>query len=500
MENNTTLLEKDFRELLKEQNAYREAIALTQWDMRTKIPKKGIEQRAEVVGFLSEKLHQLETSEKVKYFIDMLKDKTGDEVIAKTVEDCEETYERNKKIPHDEFKAYVMLQAKSEAVWQDAREKADFLMFQPYLEKLVDYNKKFANYWGYEDNIYDALLHEYEPGVTTKTLDDVFPKLRKSLTSLLEQINQSSTKPDPSVLTGHFPKQDQRAFTLDVLKQMGYDFASGRLDETIHPFAIGINQNDVRVTTRYDEEDFRMAVFGTIHEGGHALYEQNISGKLAGTPLAAGTSMGIHESQSLFWENFVGRSKAFWQTHYHLFKSYAPSHFDTVILDVFYRAVNEVKASFIRIEADELTYPLHIMIRYELEKALINGDIMVADLPHLWNEKMVDYLGIKPPTDREGVLQDIHWAGGDFGYFPSYALGYMYAAQFQQAMAKDLNLDGVIANGDFAQIRQWLTKNIHQYGKMKKPLEIINEVTNESLNPDYLVAYLTNKYTDIYNL
>ncbi|WP_188453901.1 carboxypeptidase M32 [Virgibacillus oceani] len=497
---NTALLEKDFHNLLKEQNAYREAIMLTVWDMRTKIPKKGVEQRSWVVGFLSEKLHQLETSERMKHFIDMLKDSVDDEVMKKTVEECEETYERNRKIPAEEYKEYVMLQSKSESIWQEAREKADFSLFQPYLEDLVEYNKKFANYWGYDENIYDALLHEYEPGVTTKMLDKVFPELRNSLTTLVEKINQSKTKPDPAILSGHFPKKNQEAFSVEILKRMGYDFASGRLDETIHPFAIGINMNDVRVTTRYDEEDFRMAVFGTIHEGGHALYEQNISQKLRSTPLATGTSMGIHESQSLFWENFIGRNKSFWESHYDLFKSYAPNHFGHVSLDNFYQAVNEVKASFIRIEADELTYPLHIMVRYELEKALINGDIHVSDLPHLWNEKMVDYLGIEPPSDREGVLQDIHWAGGDFGYFPSYALGYMYAAQFQHTMENELNLNECIATGNFDQIRQWLTANIHQYGKMKKPLEIIKDVTNEQLNPDYLVSYLSKKYTDIYNL
>lgn len=495
---NTYLIEKDFKELLKEQSAYKEAIALAHWDMRTKIPKKGVEQRSEVVGFLAEKLHQLETSEKMKYFIDVLKDNTKDEIVRKTVEECEQNYERNRKIPHDEFKEYVMLQSKSEAIWQEAREKSDFTLFQPYLEKLVDYNKKFANYWGYEKNIYDALLHNYEPGVTTETLDQVFPALRNSLTSLLDKINQSTVKPDPQVLKGHFPKTKQEAFTLDILERMGYDFSSGRLDETIHPFAISLNINDVRVTTRYDEEDFRMAVFGTIHEGGHALYEQNINPNLASTPLATGTSMGIHESQSLFWENFVGRSESFWSSHYELFKNYAPEAFQSVPLNQFYRSVNEVKPSFIRIEADELTYPLHIMIRYELEKALINGEIDVKDLPGLWNEKMKDYLGIVPPSDKEGVLQDIHWSGGDFGYFPSYALGYMYAAQFNHTLNKEMNVNNLIASGEFDQIREWFTKHVHQYGKMKKPLEIVNDVTGEALDARYLVDYLTKKYSGIY--
>ncbi|WP_077326610.1 carboxypeptidase M32 [Virgibacillus siamensis] len=490
--------EQDFLKLLKEQNAYQEATMLTFWDMRTKIPKNGVEQRSEVVGFLSEKQHQIETSEKMKYFIDELKESTTDSLIRKAVEECEETYERNRKIPTDEYKAYVMLQSKSEAIWQEAREKNDFALFQPYLEKLAGYNKQFAEYWGYQRNRYDALLHNFEPGVTTETLDTVFPKVRKSLTDLLEKINESTSKPDPSVLKGQFPVKDQEAFTINILKEMGYNFSSGRLDETIHPFAIALNMNDVRITTRYDEEDFRMAVFGTIHEGGHAIYEQNIDPKLAGTPLATGTSMGIHESQSLFWENFIGRSKAFWDRHYHVFQSYAPDKFQKVSLNDFYKAVNEVKPSLIRIEADELTYPLHIMIRYELENALINDEINVSDLPGLWNEKMDDYLGVIPPTNREGVLQDIHWAGGDFGYFPSYALGYMYAAQFYNAMNKEMDVDNLVRNGKYENIRNWLSKHIHQYGKTKKPLDIIEDVTKEKLNPDHLLNYLKTKYSTIY--
>lgn len=500
MDEHIEYLEQDFKALLNEQRAYMESIMLVQWDLRTKIPKNGVEQRSEVVGFLSEQLHKLETSERIKYFIDTLKDKTNDNVLQQALQDCEETFERNKKIPLEENKEFVMLQSKAESVWQEAREKDDFSLFQPYLEQLVEFKKKFAAYWGYEDHIYDALLHEYEPGVTTKMLDQVFPALRKSISSLVKQINESKHRPDPSILKTHFPKQDQRSFTTKILEQMGYDFDSGRLDETIHPFAIGLNLNDVRITTRYDESDFRMAVFGTIHEGGHALYEQNIHQTLARTPLATGTSMGIHESQSLFWENLIGRSKAFWQNHYNLFRTYAPAHFQNVALDDFYHAVNEVKASDIRLEADELTYPLHIMVRYELEKALMNDDIKVADLPHLWREKMVDYLGIEPATDREGVLQDIHWASGDFGYFPSYALGYMYAAQFQNTLAKEINIDETIARGDFQPITNWLRQHIHQYGKTKKPLEILHDVTGESLNPDHLVSYLTGKYTDIYKL
>ncbi|WP_077299733.1 carboxypeptidase M32 [Virgibacillus pantothenticus] len=490
--------EQQFKTYLAEIDYYREALMLIHWDMRTKIPNKGVEQRSEVAGFLGEKIHQLQTSNQMEEFIGELKHRSEDPILVKTLEVCEEELERNKQIPHPLYKEFMVTQTKAEAIWQQAREDADFNLFQPYLKKLVDYNRDFASYWGYEDNIYDALLHKFEPGITAEALDHVFPDLRKSLLSLLEKVQASAVKPDPSLVQFHFPKQDQASFTEQLLKQMGYDFQSGRLDETVHPFAITLSLSDVRLTTRYDEKDFRMAVFGVIHEGGHGLYEQNIDPRLVRTPLATGASMGIHESQSLFWENFIARSYPFWQKNYDLFLRYAPHTFQNVELEAFYQAINEVKPSFIRIEADELTYPLHIMIRYELEKALINKEITVEDLPHLWNEKMKDYLGIVPPTDREGVLQDIHWAGGDFGYFPSYALGYMYAAQIHHTLAQTLDVENLVQTGDLTPIKDWLGKSIHQYGKMKKPLEILTDVTNESLNPDYLIQYLQKKYSAIY--
>ncbi|MFD2925761.1 carboxypeptidase M32 [Halobacillus naozhouensis] len=490
--------EQKFMNLLKEQASYEEAIGLMAWDMRTKAPKKAIDPRSEVIGVLSQKVHEIQTSEKMKEYLAALTGTSTAPMVIKAVEEARETYERTVKIPKEEYREYVTLQSKAESMWAEAKENNDFKGFQPYLEELVSYNRRFADYWGYDNHKYDALLHNYEPGVTVKVLDEVFPKVRKALTGLLEQIKGAPEQPDPSLLGGHFPKESQEAFSYEILKRMGYDFDAGRLDETVHPFAIGLNSNDVRVTTKYDEKDFRTAVFGTIHEGGHALYEQNIDPSLAFTPLATGTSMGIHESQSLFWENFVARSKPFWQNHYDLFKSHAPERFSSINLEDFYKAVNEVKPSLIRIEADELTYSLHIMIRYELEKALIGGEIEVKDLPGLWNEKMRDYLGIIPQNDSAGVLQDIHWSGGDFGYFPSYALGYMYAAQLHHTLKQEIVFNDVIRKGDFKQIQQWLTDRIHKFGKMKKPLEIIHDVTGEDLNPNYLVTYLTDKYQEIY--
>ncbi|WP_431799169.1 carboxypeptidase M32 [Halobacillus andaensis] len=490
--------EQKFWALLKQQSAYEEAIGLMARDMRTKAPKKGIDNRSEVIGILAEKVHHIQTSEEISKYIEELKPKADDSKLRSALEDAEETFNRTNKIPAQLYKEFVTLQSSSESKWAEAKENGNFKKFQPYLEELVRYNQRFAELWGYKNHIYDALLHNYEPGVTVKQLDQVFPKVRDALTKLLNNVQLADAAPDPSLLQGHFPKQRQEQFSKEILKKMCYDFDAGRLDETIHPFAIGLNRNDVRVTTKYDEKDFRTAVFGTIHEGGHALYEQNIDPELSFTPLATGTSMGIHESQSLFWENFIARSREFWANHYPLFQSFAPERFKQIALDDFFFAVNEVKPSLIRIEADELTYCLHIMVRYELEKALISGEIKVKHLPELWNEKMKAYLGIVPDNDSVGVLQDIHWAGGDFGYFPSYALGYMYAAQFDAAMRKDIDVAGAVRSGDFQLIKEWLTKHIHQFGKTKKPLMIVKDVTGDGLNPDYLISYLTNKYKGIY--
>jgi carboxypeptidase Taq len=494
--------ERHFLDYVKKMNAYGEAMALIYWDLRTGAPKKGVEQRSEVIGVLSSERFQMSISEEMASYIAKLSNETAiSEITRKTLEECKKEYSLNKKIPADEYRAYVILQTKAESVWEEAKEKSDFEMFRPYLEKLVSTNKKFIQYWGYQGNKYNTLIDMYEPGVTVEMLDNVFSDLRQKIVPLVQRIAQSGNKPETDFLFKNFPKEKQRAFSLDILQQMGYDFEAGRLDETVHPFATGLNPGDVRVTTHYDERDFRMAVFGTIHEGGHALYEQNISKELIGTNLSSGTSMGIHESQSLFYENFVGRNYSFWKKNYSLLKNFSNGQFSDVDLEDFYRAINESKPSLIRIEADELTYPLHVMIRYEIEKGLFNNEIEVKDLPQIWNDKYEEYLGIRPENDAEGVLQDVHWAGGSFGYFPSYALGYMYAAQIKNAMHKDLpDFDAMLEAGNLNPIKDWLTENIHQYGKMKKPLDILTEVTGEGLNAKHLVNYLYEKYTKVYQL
>ncbi|SEP66068.1 carboxypeptidase M32 [Piscibacillus halophilus] len=493
-----TSVEKEFLEYYKQIESYGEAIKLMAWDLRTKAPKKGVQRRSETLSFLSQKVHELKTSDQMKSYIDQLKN-SSDPVIKRSVELVEKEYNQSRKIPVEEYKEFVELTSQAESVWTEAREKSDFEMFRPYLEKIVAFNIKFAEYWGYKENRYDALLDNYEPGVTVKTLDQVFPKLRDDLGILIEKVNTSTDKPNTDAILTHFPKEKQEAFALKVLEKMGYDFKAGRLDETVHPFAININHDDVRVTTRYDENDFRMAVFGTVHEGGHALYEQGLNKDLYDTPVCDAVSMGIHESQSLFWENFVGRNETFWDQYYELFLDYAPESFKDIPKHEFYRAINEVKPTFIRIEADEMTYPLHIMIRYELEKGLINEEIEVKDLPQLWNDKMEEYLGIRPEKDADGVLQDVHWSDGSFGYFPSYALGYMYGAQLKTALNQSIDIDEAIRNDDLSPVKHWLNQNIHQKGSMKEPLDLLKEVTGEGLNPDHLIQYLTDKYGQIYN-
>lgn len=497
--------EKQFLDHVKKMSAYSEAIGLIHWDLRTGAPKNGVEQRSEVLGVLSAEVFALSTSPEMEEYIHTLLTPEASEQISeitkKSVLECKKEFEKNKKIPPQEYKEYVILQSKSESAWETAKHNSDFASFQPYLEKLVEFNKKFIGYWGYEGNKYNTLLDDYEPGVTVEVLDQVFGDLRQKIVPLVQKIAESTNKPVTDFLYKPFSKEKQRAFSLAVLKELGYNFDSGRLDETVHPFATGLNPGDVRVTTNYDVNDFRTAVFGTIHECGHALYEQNVSSELIGTPLCGGTSMGIHESQSLFYENFVGRSYSFWKRNYSLLKEFADGQFDQVSLDDYFRAINESKPSLIRIEADELTYPLHVMVRYEIEKGLFNDEIEVKDLPEIWNSKMEEYLGIRPENDAQGVLQDVHWSGGAFGYFPSYALGYMYAAQIKQALLKDLpNFDELLENGELLPIKDWLTDKIHKHGGMKKPLEILQDVTGEGLNAQYLVDYLEQKYSKVYQL
>jgi len=496
---------KSFRSYVRKMKSYGEALDVMYWDLRTGAPKKGVGVRSEAIGELSAEMFKMSVSDEMGRYIEELTEPGVfgqlDELNRKLVEECKKEYDRSKKIPADKYQAYVVLTSQAESVWEEAKEKSDFAMFQPYLEKIVAANLEFIELWGYEGHKYNTLLDMYEPGMTVEKLDPLFAGLREKLVPLVADIQKSADVPDTSFLKQSFDVEQQKKFSRYILGELGYDFDAGRLDESVHPFATGLNPGDVRITTRYLTDDVTSALFGTIHECGHALYEQNISEELIGTTLCTGTSMGIHESQSRFWENMIGRSRSFWNRYLPELKALYPDRLGEVSAESFYSGINVVQPSLIRIEADELTYNLHIMIRYEIEKKLFDGSLAVADLPAYWNEKYKEYLGVTPGNDGEGVLQDVHWSGGSFGYFPSYSLGNLYSAQIRHTMEKALgDLDDLVAKGEFAAIKNWLIDNIYRYGKLLTPDEIITRVTGEPLNPDYLVDYLQTKYKEIYKL
>ncbi|MFC5403713.1 carboxypeptidase M32 [Cohnella soli] len=503
-QSSSTPLER-FRELTGKIKQFEEILGLVYWDMRTGAPRKGIELRSQAVGALSSETFKLSTSEEMGELLAVLsapdKASTLSDIDRKLVEETAKEYDRNRRIPPDMYRDYVVLTSQSEAAWEEAKENNDFEGFVPYLEKIIDYNRKFIELWGVKATPYDTLLDMYEPGLTTVELDRLFGELRERLVPLAERIANSPNKPDTSFLTGTFEKEAQKAFSKLILKQMGYDFEAGRLDESVHPFATGLSTGDVRITTRYLSDDLTSALFGTIHEGGHALYEQNISRELDGTSLSTGTSMGIHESQSRLWENMIGRSLGFWQRYLPDLKALFPGLLDELTPEAFYRGINVVEPSLIRIEADELTYNLHIMIRYEIEKMLFNENLDPRDLPEVWNRKYTEALGVTPPDNAHGVLQDVHWSGGAFGYFPSYSLGNMYGAQMMDVARRKLpDLEAQIAKGELLPLKEWLTEQVYRHGKMLNPSELIERISGQPLQSSYLCDYLENKYKEIYRL
>lgn len=494
---------EQFHQYIKKMKHYEEALGVLHWDLRTGAPRKGMASRSEVIGMLSTQLFNMTTSPQMEQFIAALTEPDRytelSAIDQKLIAECQKEYERSIKIPVELHEQYVILTSQTESLWEEAKEQSDFAMLQPSLEQIVDFNKQFIELWGIKTTPYDTLLDMYEPDMTVAEIDLVFGQLREKLVPLVQRIAQEGAPIDASFLQQPFDEVKQRQLSEDMLQQIGFDFEAGRLDLSAHPFAIGLNADDVRITTNFIPNDFSFSLFSSLHEGGHALYEQNIAKELADTLLCSGVSMGIHESQSRLWENMIGRSRPFWQHNLSMLQRYFPEQLGAVGIEQFYRAINEVKPSLIRIEADELTYNLHIMIRYELEKALFNGDLQVRDLPEAWHTKYKDMLGIVPSNDKEGVLQDVHWSAGLFGYFPSYALGNMYAAQMMEAMRRDMpNMDELIGTGQLLPIKEWLAKQVHRHGKMLTPKEIIQKSTGEALNAAYLITYFEHKFNDIY--
>lgn len=498
-----TTKEQAFLDYLKEIALIREAVGLAEWDSQTGMPEMGASYRAEMSSYLAGMAFEKATNETMKEFMDYFEANTDElsDFARLVYGKAREDYDLNNNIPPKKYQAYSKVLSNAHSVWAKAREAKDYSIFEPTLKEIIDYTKEFIPLWKKDEvTNYDVLLNMYEPGMTVEILDDVFAQVRDGIISIRKEISERGTVPNTDFVNRFVSKENQEAFVKDVVEQLGYDFSRGRLDDTIHPFMLNLNRNDARITTRWDESDFTMATLGVIHEAGHGMYEQQVDAKYDYTPLAGGVSMGIHESQSLFNEIMIGGSQAFWYKQYPLLVSLTGDTFTDITKEEFYKGLKETKPSLIRIESDSLTYPIHIIIRYEIEKMIFNGDAKVEDLPKIWNDKYEEYLGIRPDNDTDGILQDVHWAGGSFGYFPSYALGYMYAAQLYHAMNKEFDVEEVLASDDYSPIREWLTKHIHQYGSSKKPNELIMAATGETLNPQYLIDYMRELYFNVYDI
>lgn len=492
----------EFKEYIKTMEITKQAIDLIYWDKLVCMPKKAVEGRAEVIGLLSEQLFNQQTSKEMREFLELFKENSDglSQVDKAMIKRLDKEYNETKKIPVERYKEFVILTSKSEAAWEEAKDKNDFNIFKPYLSKVVNFQKEFVGYWGYKDHKYNTLLDKYEEGITVEVLDKVFGDLRDALVELLNRIKNSKITINSDLLSSSFDKEKQKELSLYTLKLIGFDMEAGRLDESTHPFTTNFTNKDVRLTTHYYEQDLLSALFSTIHEGGHGIYEQNISDDLQNTWLSTGASMGIHESQSRFYENIIGRSEEFLRYLYPKFKELF-KNFDKIDFNEFYKVVNKVEPSLIRTEADELTYSLHVIIRYEIEKALFNDEITVEELPEVWKKKYKEYLGVEPDTDSLGVLQDMHWSDGSFGYFPSYALGNLYGAQIFNTMKKDIpDVHELIAKGDIISITKWLKDNVHKYGSLYSPKELILKVTGEELNSQYFIDYLEEKYSKLYSI
>lgn len=478
--------------------------ALLGWDEQTYLPPGGAGHRADQLGLLAGIAHQRSTDPKIGELLSQLESAkafTADSVEGALLREARRDYDRKTKLPQRLVEELSRTTTLSQQAWVAARKKKDFAEFRPWLEKVVALKREEADVLAAGREKYDALLDDYEPGATSESVAASFATLRKELVTLLEAVKGSGVAPDASIVTRSYPVEAQRAFGRAAAAAIGFDFDRGRLDEAAHPFCSGVGPGDCRLTTRYDERHFPGAFFGTLHEAGHGLYEQGLPADRFGTPLGEACSLGVHESQSRTWENFVGRSRAFWTHFFPQARAAFPAALADVDSDAFYRAVNDVRPSFIRVEADEITYNLHIMLRFELERPLIAGDLAPADVPGAWDDAFERDFGLRPSNPSEGSLQDIHWSAGLVGYFPTYALGNMYGAQlFEKARADLGDLDAMFARGEFAPLKGWLVENVHRHGRRYRPAELIERVTGRAPSPVPLVRHLRGKYGEIYGV
>lgn len=481
------------------------------WDAETGAPHSGMEARSEALAFLSGLYYQTLAAPEVADLITFLEedltrrnegDVDSDIWVKKAkIRKFKREFEAITKIPENEYTEYVKLTSKATIVWEQAKHKNDFTAFAPYLEDIIGCIRKFAVYrGGLPGRLYDVYLEDYEPGMTMDKYDVFFDTLRKGIVPLVGKVSEASATNDLTFLNQDYGKNGQKELAENILRTIGFDLERGMLAESEHPFTLTLAPEDVRLTTHFYPDNVLSSFFSSAHEGGHGIYEQCCDQELVGRYLAEGASSGIHESQSRLYENGLCRSPHFWKGYFGKLQALFPEQLKNVTHEQFVKAVNHVKPSFIRVEADELTYSLHVMIRYEIERDLIEGKVEVSELPKIWNDKMKSYLGITPPTDTLGVLQDTHWSNGLFGYFPTYALGNAYAAQILKAMEKDIEVGELLEKGEFLPIRKWLTEKIHRFGMGKTPEELMVIATHEPLDASYYVDYLREKFSTIHGL
>ena len=484
------------------------------WDMRAMMPAAGAASRGNQLATLSKLAKSIFVSDETAGLLDAAEAEIAgadaDSYQARALRQTRDAYEIQRRIPADLVGRMAALGPESEAVWAQAKNDNDFARFKPYLKRMLALNLELAEAIGYDDHPFDALIRQFEPGMTAARLLRIFAELKAGILPLLERVVAVDAPLPFDLWAAEYDLTPQKKLCRELTALIGFDYARGRLDSAPHPFEISFTRDDVRITTRYDANYLPMSLFAALHEAGHGLYEQNIAPGLTRTALTAdflgqyavgGASFGAHEFSSRLWENQIGRSREFWRLHFARLKARFPQQMAAADAELFYRAVNRVRPSLIRVEADEVTYNLHIMLRAEIEMALLEGAIAVDDLPEIWNAKMQDYLGLKPPDDRRGVLQDVHWSFGGFGNFPCYTIGNIMAAQAQAAAQAQMpDLAAKLAEGDYQPLLAWLTENFYRHGRAYSTDELLTRVSGEGLNPAPLLNYLERKYSDLYGL
>ncbi len=480
------------------------AQAVLGWDQQTYMPPGGAEARGEQLSTLAKITHEKFVSDEIgSLLVDLVSyaDKLDpDSDDARLIHVTNREFKKQKNVSSEWVAEFAQIIAIGQEAWVTARSESKFSIFQPHLEKIVELRRQYADFFKPYEHIYDPLLDDYEPGLKTKEVQEIFAKLRTEQVALIKAISEKP-QVDDSFLKVTLDEQKQWDFGVEVITRFGYDWKRGRQDKAAHPFTTSFGSDDVRITTRFLPNSGSSALFSTMHECGHALYEQGINPALRRTLLMNGASMALHESQSRMWENLVGRSKEFWTCFYGRFQNLFSDILGTVSLEDFYRGINKVEPSLIRVESDEATYNLHIMLRMELEIALMEGALAVKDLPEAWNSKMKDYLGVVPPDDAQGVLQDIHWSGGSMGYFPTYALGNLVSVQLWEKIREDIPaLDSQIRNGEFAALLAWLREKVHTHGMKFDPQDMVKRITGSTITPEPYLRYLNQKYSEIYRL